>query len=228
MEENKTKKCGRPSKRKTAKSCSGSCTEGCKAAADETKAPKAAPEAAKSGEDIIEKLIKDNILTPDSLIKALNKLTGANISLDDAEETLDDRIEFEEDSDTAITHGVFEGPLAVSRVIEIEGVGQLIALPFPGAEQDSDTGAANTAYYWVEAGRAAVPAAIASDLAAPAAALGIKLEPVGELDDDADVEEDCDDDDDELDAELSNILNRIFAASKPFGRCNPKVCVLRV
>lgn len=225
MEETKTKKCGRPSKRKTAKSCSGNCTEGCKAVVDETKASTAAPEAA-AGEDIIEKLIKDNILTPDSLVKALNKLTGANISLDDAEEAPDDRLEFEEDSDTAITHGIFEGPLAASRVIEIEGVGQLIALPSPGSEQNSDTGAANTAYYWIKDGSAVVPAAIASDLAAPAAALGIKLEPVGEFgDDDADVEEDCDDDDDELDDELSAILNRIFGASKKFGR---KVCVLRV
>lgn len=227
--EEKTKKCGRPSKRKTAKNCSGSCADGCNKAetADTKIAAEPAPaESAQTEDALIEKLIKDNVLTPERLVKALNKLTGANIDFDAVDdEDEDNALEFEQDTDTAITHGVYEGGAAVSRVIDIEGVGQLVALPLPGSGHDDEEGATSTAYFWVNGGRVTVPAAIAEDLEAPAAALGLELNTIGP----DSGEDDClDEDEDEDDEAIKAVIRKFFTSpDKCAWGIVPKIRVYR-
>lgn len=241
MDENKTKKCGRKATRKTSKGCTGNCSsEKCNASADaaaklatkiiadkitadiEAELEKTAPEATSTeNEDIIEKLLRENILTPESLCRALDKVSGKGTCFGDLCGNRNS-LKFEEDTETAITHGVYDGKYATSRVIDIEGVGQLIALPLPNDNY--------TAYFWIEDGKIVVPAELADALEPSVESLGLDMTVVGVEDEDIEdhEEDDCDEEQDSAD-QFSELLERIFKDIKGAGcAIRPRVKVIRL
>ena len=243
MEENKTKKCGRKATRKTSKDCTGNCSsEKCSASADaaaklatkiiadkitadiEAELEKTAPEATPTeNEDIIEKLLRENILTPESLCRALDKVSGKGKGTCFGDLCGNRHsLKFEEDTETAITHGVYDGKYAASRVIDIEGVGQLIALPLPDDNY--------TAYFWIEDGKITVPVELADALEPAVESLGLDMVVVGAEDADTDdfEEDDCDEEQDVAE-QFGELLERVFKDIKGAGcAVRPRVKVIRL